>query len=54
VKFHEMELEEGEAVMIGEFTLTILDVSEDEVTVKLDSHESADEVSDDSGILRPR
>jgi hypothetical protein len=40
----EIELEIGEVLLIGDFTLTVVDIDRDDVTFKIDQSESGEEM----------
>jgi hypothetical protein len=54
VQLHELELAVGDVLQIGEYTVTLLDIDNGEVSFRVEEPEHGDEVGDDSSVLRPR
>jgi hypothetical protein len=59
VPLHELELTVGDVLQIGEHTVTVLDIDNDEVTFRIqesgrENSEHGDETSEEFVVLRPR
>lgn len=51
---HELELTVGDVVQIGEYTLTVIDVENDEATFRLRETNQDEESSENLATPRPR
>lgn len=54
MQLHELELTVGDVVVIGEFTVTVMDIENDEVTFRIDEPKSDSTPDVDSTSPRPR
>ena len=54
MQLHELELTVGEVLQIGEYTVTVLDIENGEVTFRVEETKHNEESGDGSSILRPR
>ena len=54
MQLHELELTVGDVLQVGEYTVTVLDIENGEVTFRVEEPEQSDEVGDGSSVLRPR
>lgn len=48
---HEFELQVGDTLRLGDYTVTIVDIDRDEVSVRIDPAEFLDEISIADGIV---
>ena len=51
---HEIELTVGEVVQIGEYTVTVIDLENGEVTFRIQEPEAEEESGENPGTPRPR
>ena len=54
MQLHELELTVGDVLQIGEYTVTVLDIENGEVTFRVEEPEYCEESGDNSSVLRPR
>ena len=54
MQLHELELTVGDVLQIGEYTVTVLDIENGEVTFRVEEPEHCEESGDGSSVLRPR
>lgn len=54
VELQEHELTVGDVLQIGEYTVTVLDIENEEVTIRVDEPEAINESDLGSTVLRPR
>jgi len=54
VLLHEIELTVGEVVQIGEYTVTVIDLENGEVTFRIQEPEMEEESTENPGTPRPR
>lgn len=54
VLLHEIELTVGEVVQIGEYTVTVIDLENGEVTFRIHTPDADDEVVESATTPRPR
>jgi hypothetical protein len=54
VQLHELELTVGDVLQIGEYTVTVLDIENGEVTFRVEEPEHGEDSGESSSILRPR
>jgi hypothetical protein len=50
----EIEMELGESIEIGEFTITLVDLEDGEVSLRIDPKDDFDEVCITDGVVRKR
>lgn len=54
MQLHELELMVGDVLQVGEYTVTVLDIENGEVSFRVDEPEQTDEAGVDSSAPRPR
>lgn len=54
MELQELDLAVGDVVQIGEYTVTVIDIENDDVTLRVDQPETLDEADLRSTVLRPR
>lgn len=54
MQLHELELMVGDVLQIGEYTVTVLDIENGEVTFRVEESDHNDESGDGTSVLRPR
>ena len=54
MELHELDLAVGDVVQIGEYTVTVIDIENDDVTLRVDQPGAIDDSDIGSTVLRPR
>jgi hypothetical protein len=54
MSLHELELTVGDVVQIGEYTVTVIDLDNDEVTFRIQEPVTEEEPSESPTATRPR
>ena len=54
MELQELDLAVGDVVQIGEYTVTVIDIENEEVTFRVDEPATSDDGGIGSTVLRPR
>lgn len=54
MELQELDLAVGDVVQIGEYTVTVIDIENDDVTLRVDQPDETNEGEIGSTVLRPR
>ncbi|MCX7411788.1 MAG: hypothetical protein NTZ32_27250 [Planctomycetales bacterium] len=54
MELQELDLAVGDVVQIGEYTVTVIDIENDDVTLRVDQSDAINEGEIGSTVLRPR
>jgi hypothetical protein len=51
VQDHEFDLQVGDTLQVGDYTVTVVDIDGDEVSVRIDPVEFLDQISIEDGVV---